>query len=121
MNYAKTKNKHPYDGESHIQIERTPQERKRTFKLKGLPKKEKDEDLFISLDFPVQCPKCRAKGTNIKKDGQDRKKKDQTQRFKYKRCNKRFYLHTSSLFVETTKVVITSAVEEVITSRSSIT
>ena len=92
-----------------------------TFKLKGLPNREKDEDLFISLDFPVQCPKCRAKGTDNKKDGQDRKKKDQTQRFKCKRCNKRFYLHTSSLFVETTKVVITSAVEEVITSRSSIT
>ncbi len=92
-----------------------------TFKVKGLPQEEKNEDLFISLDFPVQCPKCRAKGTNIKKDGQDRKKKDQTQRFKCKRCCERFYLHTSSLFVETTKVVITSAIEEVITSRSSIT
>ena len=92
-----------------------------TFKLKGLPQEEKDEDIFISLDFPVQCPKCRAKGKNIKKDGQDRKKKNQTQRFKCKLCCKRFYLHTSSLFIETTKAVITSAVEEVITSRSSIT
>ena len=92
-----------------------------TFKLNGLPKVQKDEDLFISLDFPVQCPKCRAKGKKIKKDGRDKRKKDQTQRFKCKRCCKRFYLHTSSLFVETTKAVITSAVEEVITSRSSIT
>ena len=92
-----------------------------TFKLKGLPQEKKDEELFISLDFPVQCPKCRVKGTNIKKDGQDKRKKDQTQRFKCKRCNKRFYLHTSSLFVETTKLVITSAIEEVITGRSTIT
>ena len=92
-----------------------------TFKLKGLPQEEKDEDIFISLDFPVQCPKCRSKGKNIKKDGIDKRKRDQTQRFKCKNCCKRFYLHTSSLFVETTKVVITSAIEEVITSRSSIT
>ena len=51
------------------------------FRLRGLPQEEKDEDLFITLDFSVQCPKCRAKGKNIKKDGQDRKKRDQTQRF----------------------------------------
>ena len=62
-----------------------------TFKLNGLPKVQKDEDLFISLDFPVQCPKCRAKGKKIKKDGRDKRKKDQTQRFKCKRCCKRIF------------------------------
>jgi transposase-like protein len=99
----------------------TPMMGKVTFKLKGLPQDEKDEELFISLDFPVQCPKCRTKGTGIKKDGQDKRKCHQTQRFRCKRCGKRFYLHTSSLFVETTKAVLTGAVEEVITGRSSIT
>lgn len=98
----------------------TPKMGKIHFKVMGLPHEEINNDLYISLAFPIGCPKCRAMGTDIRKDGHETKLKDHPQKYECKNCGKTFMTHTSLFFREVTQAVFMLAFNEVTNTRSSV-
>ncbi|MHA1228854.1 MAG: DDE-type integrase/transposase/recombinase [Candidatus Hodarchaeales archaeon] len=90
------------------------------FKVVGLPHQEITRNIYISLDFPIHCPKCKTSGSNIIKDGRENKTKGKPQKYECKNCGKKFCTHTSLFFLEATQAVLTLAFNEVTRTRSSI-
>lgn len=90
------------------------------FEVIGLPHEEITQSIYISLDFPISCPKCRAMGTNIWRDGRETKVKGKPQKYECKICGKKFCTHTSLFFREVTQAVFTLAFDEVTNTRSSV-
>ena len=99
----------------------TPKWGKIHFKLVGLPHEEISQGIYISLDFPIGCPKCRATGFDIIKDGHETKTKGHPQKYECKVCGTKFVTHTSLFFREVTQAVFTLAFNEVTNTRSSVT
>jgi transposase-like protein len=91
------------------------------FKVMGLPHEEINNDIYISLAFPIGCPKCRATGNDIRKDGHETKLKGHPQKYECKNCGKAFMTHTSLFFQEVTQAVFMLAFNEVTNTRSSVT
>jgi transposase-like protein len=90
------------------------------FKVMGLPHEEINNDLYISLAFPIGCSKCRATGNDIRKDGHETKLKNHPQKYECKNCGKTFMTHTSLFFREVTQAVFMLAFNEVTNTRSSV-
>jgi len=90
------------------------------FKVIGLPHEEISGGLYISLVFPIGCAKCRATGTDIRKDGHETKIKGHPQKYECKICGKTFMTHISLFFQEVTQAVFMLAFNEVTNTRSSV-
>ncbi len=99
----------------------TPKWGKIHFKVVGLPHEEINQSIYISLAFPIGCPKCRATGNEIIKDGHETKTKGHPQKYECKICGKNFVTHTSLFFREVTQAIFMLAFDEVTNTRSSVT
>ena len=53
----------------------TPRMGKIRFQVKRLPEERQQDDLYISLAIPIYCPRCKEEGTDIIKDGLEKKVK----------------------------------------------